>query len=213
MSDVIENRQSLLVYFNSILPRPQTVVFFYTHMNFFTKIIEKAVYVDTLQDYRKVKVWDFHLLDKVFVTETLDHATKRHPSYKYWPSDKKEKPVEGIVIWLAYQSTYTDDLTEVKFEKASILWRYDNDTKIVYKIPGYKILRPDWKTIEAYTLKKSHGEFQETFEHMEILDHKKQQAIRAREAYEKSLQEVSDELEKWKKLQDKMYDSLLKSQK
>ena len=175
----------------------------------FTTIVEKPVYVDTLIDYRNVKIDEFKQLDRVFVTETLKHACQRHPSYPYFREKEKEKPIEWILLWYSSDIFFSKDTVEVKFEKTKLNYMYQNDTLVCYRMPWYKVLTKDWKIIDAYTLKKSHWEFQETFEHMEIMEIKKKNIEASRLAYEKSLQEMSVELEKWKALQTKMYKSIV----
>ncbi len=176
-------------------------------MNFFTKIIEKPVYVDTLQDFRHPQFWEYRQLDRVWVIETCDEALSRIPWYKYWVK-KPWKPVEGIVMWWTWDTYFSEDKEFKKFEKMQLSWT-TNDGCIVYKAPGWRVLTKKWELVNAYALKKSHGEFQETFEHMEVMEAKKKKVEQARILYEKALKEVSDELEIWKKLQEKFIKDII----
>lgn len=189
------------------------VTFTRNNMWLFTKIIEKPYYVDTLQDFRNVSVWEYKQLDRVWVLETCRGALSRMPWWPYFKDVKKMKPVEWIIIWLTNDTYYSEDTEFKKFEKIVEAWWKASSGKIVYKAPWYLVLLKNWETINAYSLKKSHWEFQETFEHMEEMEVKKKKAEQARILYEKSLNEISEELEKWKKLQEKFISSLVTPKK
>lgn len=177
----------------------------------FTTIVEKLVYVDTLHEWRTTKVQDFKLLDKVWVLRTIEQSEYSHPKNKW----KRDKPIqftsqEWIIIGKASSTLYAnpDDDSVIDYEwwkvdkwySSSLPYRYDN---------WYKVLLRSGKVIDAHTVKKSHWEFQETFDHMEVMEIKKKNIEASRLEYEKSLQEMSVELEKWKALQAKMYKSIV----
>ena len=163
---------------------------------------KELVYVDTLQEWRNVKVWDFNMLDKVWVLETCEQALSRIPWYHYSRKNKWD-PVEWIIIGKTYDTYFSSDKEFNAFEKMEFGWK-STDWEVCYRAPGYKVLLKNWNIVDWYEIKKSHGEFQEEFELMNALEQKRIDVQLAQKRYDDALTDMSKLLEDWRKMQAKL---------
>ncbi len=179
----------------------------------FTKT--ETVYVDSLHEWRKQEIHDFHLLDKVWILRTIDQSERSHPHSRYkWDIDYTAQ--EGIIIGPASSTMYTDTKVgeqveyegwEYKYEDGDIM-EYEGNIKYAYR-KGYRVLLRDGTYIDAHTVKKSHGEFQQEFEHLQEIEKKKLEVLANQERYRKSLEGMEELLENGKRLQIDMTDRLI----
>lgn len=172
---------------------------------------DKIVYVDLLHEWRNIKIWEFNLFERVWVTETFRYAEKRHPSNRFGDNSlKPHAPIDAIIIDVCAETVYSTDL--VGFPRFFEKWELDeyvHDTnKITYKAKWYLCIDKKWNKIYAYSVKKNHWELQETFEYMDEVEKKKLVVQQAQHAYEKHLKEMEDLLIKWKDIQKKAFNSI-----
>lgn len=171
-------------------------------------IKKEIAYVDKLNEWAKTKVWEYNLLDRVWVIETCEQALSRLPWYQYTKKSKKN-PIEWIIIWETYEAHFSRDTEFKKFEKMTLGW-VTSDWCVVYHAPWYKVLLKNWKIINWYEVKKSHWEFQEEFEHLSEVEKKKQEVLEAQKRYEETLNEMDSLLNKWRELQNKLINKVIK---
>lgn len=179
---------------------------------------KEIVYVDKLNEWTKTKVHDFNMLDKVWILRTIKQSYYSHPHHNY-KRDIEWKPQEWVIIGTCEESLYTEfpswEVVEHEW------WEYmeNNEHKIfmsfqwkqVYRYrKWYRVLLRDWSYIDAHTVKKSHWEFQEEFEHMTAIEKKKQEVLEAQQRYENSLHEMDDLLKKWREIQTKLVNKIIK---
>ncbi len=180
----------------------------------FTNIIEKPVYIDTLHEWRKVDVLGFKLLDKVWIIRTMTDSEYTHPHCRYNREVRTNVPQEWIIIWMLRSIFYTNVpiWQEIDYDWwfcKQIDWTYNQyQWNIKYENTWYRVLLRNWDIIEAHTIKKSHWEFQEEFEHLEEIERKKMDILASRERYEKSLLDMEKELYKGREIQKNMVDRL-----
>lgn len=74
-------------------------------MGLFTK--KEIIYVDSLHEWRKTEVLDFHLLERVWIVRTIDHSKYSHP-HSNWKREIEYTPQEGIIIGIAGDTIYSD---------------------------------------------------------------------------------------------------------
>lgn len=177
---------------------------------------DTITYVDTLHEWRNILMnvvgkWDFKLLDLVWVVKTMNQSEYSHPWHSYYNVDRyKSESVEGIIIGLYNGSLYAKEWYTDK--KTIDGWIYHGTTydgkRLSFKNEWWKILLKDGRIIEAHTIKKSHGEFQETFDHMEEWERKKKLLDVAQEKYTEALQDMDDHLKKWREFHKNMIQSI-----
>lgn len=149
-------------------------------MNLFWK--NTITYVDSLHEWKNTPMniqwrWDFNLLDRVWVTKTMNESEHSHPWCKYHSKvSSSGDTIEWIIIWLYTEilfvkEWYTDQST---IDGWVHQWNRYNGNGIKFANTWWKILSKDWEIINAHTIKKSHGEFQEVFDHMEEWEKKKE---------------------------------------
>lgn len=177
---------------------------------------DTVTYVDTLHEWRDTLMnvsgkWDFKLLDRVWIVKTMTRSEYSHPWHSYHNPDRyKEKLVEGVIVghygWTLYaKEWYTDKATIDGWVYHGMM--YDGK-RLEFRNQWWKILLKDGKIIEAHTIKKSHGEFQETFDHMEEWERKRQKLDMAQKQYTDALQDIDDHLKKGREFQTKMIQSI-----
>jgi len=176
-------------------------------MWFFTK--EKIIYVDSIQDFRSQQIWEYKLFDRVWVVDTVESAFPRHP----WSGrDHLEIiPFEALILNTELirqipRDTQQDFISFGKWTMYHPNWWTD---KVWYETEVYSVITREWKIVKAYTVKPSHGEFQEEFDHMQALEHQKIELEKARARFAETLEWLEEELTKWKTLQNTMVDRLI----
>lgn len=175
---------------------------------------EKIIYVDSLHEWRKKSVRNFHFLDRVWVLRTISQSERQHPHNSY-RREIDYTPQEGIIIGPASSTIYSE--TKVGEEVEHEGWEYKNEKGEIMQYAGnvkyiyswYRVLLRDGEYVDAHTVKKSHGEFQEEFDHLQEIEKKKLEVLASQERYKKSLEDMEKLLEKWKTLQNTMVDRLI----
>ena len=171
---------------------------------------DRIIYVDLLHEWRDVKIWDFTLFERVWVTETMIDAQNRHPSNRFVIDGiEHDKPIDAIIIWTHAANLYSKDIewSPRIFERWNLHSYIDDDKRLTYRAEWYHCIDKDWNTVYAYTVKKNHWELQETFEYMEEAERQKFIVQQAQDAYEKRLWQMNDLLIKWKEIQKKAFNS------
>jgi hypothetical protein len=181
----------------------------------FTKT--ETVYVDSLHEWRKTEVLDFHLLDRVWILRTIQESEYSHP-HSRWKRDIDYTAQEGIIIGTANSTLYTETPVGGQLEYEG--WEYKNSRGDIMEYEwnlrytytrGYKVLLRDGTIVYAHTVKKSHGEFQEEFEHLQEIEKKKIEILANQERYRESLEWMEELLEKGRNLQNGMTERLIKA--
>lgn len=157
---------------------------------------EKIIYTDVLEEWRKVKIWDFYLFDKVLV----------------WDS---KKPY--VIIWNSNESIYKNTFLTwysklLKHWNPELLrWWELKDEWASYesiKYLCYKLVDTQWKESASYEVKKYYWEFQQEFESLD-------KAVRDEQELKKKVLEIqqleksmNENYEKARKIQGKNYKEL-----
>lgn len=122
-----------------------------------------------------------------------------------------------MIVGTATSTIYSDTKVweEIKYE----WWEYldplgkeveEMKWDVIYRFrKGYRVLLRNWTHVDAHTVKLSHGEFQEEFDHMQEVEMKKMEVIDAESRYRKSLEWMEQLLAKGKKIQITMTDKLM----
>lgn len=180
-------------------------------------IKKEIVYIDTLHEWRKSKAHDFNMLDRVWIVRTIQQSEYEHP-HNRWKNKREFTPIEGVIIGTCTSTIYSEQKpgNEVDYEgwtcniKDGETIEETTDGNIVYRYKKwYRVLLKNGETIDAHTIKKSHWEFQEEFEHLEAVEKKKIELLESQERYRKSLEDMEKVLEDGKKIQIKMTDRLI----
>lgn len=175
---------------------------------------DTVTYVDALHEWRGTMMnipWrgDAKLLDRVWVTKTLYQSSHSHPWSEYPRNDTLES-VEGIIIGLCTEHIfakkgYTDKST---IDGWVYNWIQSDWESIRFKNQWWEVLLRSGTVINAHTIKKSHGEFQEVFDHMQVWEQKKKLLEEAQQKYTDSLADMESHLKKGKEFQTKMIQSI-----
>lgn len=163
---------------------------------------KQIVYVDKLHDYRILEILDFKLFDRIFIEETIAEFEANHPSYPYAYREVLKRRDEWVIVWKWVHGFYSEDTKSINFEWWRSLTTYSS--KIRYETDFYIVVNKEWILINAKKVKKHHWEFQETFNHMELLELKRKEVLDAQNLYAKNLDEMSKILDEWRKLQKEM---------
>lgn len=134
---------------------------------FFNKEI---IYTDVLEEWRKVKIWDFNLFDRVIIKNI-------------------ERP--WIIIGNRWNSVYKSSFDRWQTEMKSWdpkLWRWwklENEWETYEKISydEYLLIDSTWNTISSYEVKKYYWEFQKEFESLD-------KAVKDEEILKKKIEEI-----------------------
>lgn len=171
----------------------------------------KVQYVDLLHDFRDAVIGDYHLFDRVWVTETMEHAEKRCPYSRYRDKNPpKEEPIDGVIMETYIDTMYTDlSILEQKptWEKWENAGYYSSDNKLVFRAKGYLVITKNGR-VYAYSVKKNHGEMQEVYDYMDEIEARKKLLIESQERYEAELNGFAAHLEKGKALKKKFFDQI-----
>ena len=116
---------------------------------------KEIVYTDVLEEWRKIKIWDFNLFDKVVVWRDVciliwDHiASVSKNSYIWWYS------------WF----TFIDKWESSKYRWWKIIHLWEWYEKMEFLL--YNCINIKWDILTAYEIKKYYWEFQEEFESLD----------------------------------------------
>lgn len=132
---------------------------------------KEIIYTDVLEEWRKVKIWDFNLFDKVLVKwierpwiiigDKIDSIYKS--SFDSWYVDK-------IKNW---------DPKEIRWWKIENKW----ESYETIKYNEYLLIDSTWNTISSYEVKKYYWEFQKEFESLD-------KAVKDEEILKKKIEEI-----------------------
>lgn len=157
---------------------------------------EKIIYTDILEEWRKVKIWDFYLFDKVI-----------------WESSKNPLVIVGEDKETVYKHNekFIKNFMDWKWDASKLRWWILDDEwksyeNIIYSV--YKCIDRKWTSINLYAPKKYYWEFQQEFESLD-------KAVKDEQELKKKILEIqqleksmNENYEKARKIQGKNYKEL-----
>lgn len=156
---------------------------------------KEIVYTDVLDEWRKVKIWDFNLFDRVTI----------------WDSKKIY-----VLIWNEresfYKSSYYEWHKKIKsWNPNELRWGileniWESYEKISYD--SYVLLDKNWKTTTSYEVKKYYWEFQKEFESLNKAIKDEEQLKVKIEEIKKLEKSINENYNIARKIQNKNYKDL-----
>ena len=132
---------------------------------------KEIIYTDVLEEWRKVKIWDFYLFDKVLIwglkNPYIIIGNERKSFYK---STFDRNHIEILKKW---------DPTELRWWKLESIW--ETYESITYD--EYLLIDKKWDTTSSYEVTKYYWEFQKEFESLD-------KAVKDEELLKKKIEEI-----------------------
>ena len=167
----------------------------YNWNNMFFK--EKIIYTDVLEEYRKIKIWDFNLFDKVLIWKSI------LPYILIW--NQRDEIYKTSYVWW-YSKIPLKKWNQNLLRWWKIEYEWESYEKITYDL--YECINLKWERVTSYEVRKYYWEFQEEFESLdkaikdeELLKNKIEQI----KTLEKS---INENYEKAKSIKNKNYKEL-----